>query len=174
MARPWAVPGTPELTHRIGGIEKQDETGNVNYEPDNHQKMTDLREEKIQRIACEIPPTEIHGEKQGDLLVVGWGGTEGTLTKAVIEAQNDGLKVSRIHLHYINPLPSDLEGILKNFKHVLVPEINSGQLSTVLRAKYLVDAKGFNRVRGLPLKVSEVYQEIKKTCAAALVYKFSF
>ena len=110
LARPWAAPGTAGLSHRIGGLEKQDQTGNVNYEPDNHQLMTDLRAEKIARIAAEIPPTEIHGEPQGDLLIVGWGGTEGTLTKAVMEAQNAGLSVSRIHLQHLNPLPPDLGG----------------------------------------------------------------
>jgi 2-oxoglutarate ferredoxin oxidoreductase subunit alpha len=162
LARPWALPGTPGLAHRVGGLEKQVDTGNVNYQPDNHQEMTRLREEKIARIAAEIPATEVHGEENGDLLVIGWGGTEGTLTKAALMAQAEGLSVSRIHLFHLNPLPSDLGDIISRFKNVLVPEINCGQLLSILRNKYLVDARGLNLVRGLPLKAEEVLDEIRK------------
>lgn len=160
LSRPWALPGTPGLRHRIGGLEKQDKTGNVNYTPDNHQLMTELRAEKIERIAQEIPPCEIDGEESGDILVLGWGGTKGTLTKAVLCAREQGLTVSRLHLHYLNPLPADLGEVLSRFKRVLVPEINSGQLRLLLRAKYLVDAVGLNLVRGLPLRVEEVLEAI--------------
>lgn len=160
LARTWALPGTPGLAHRIGGLEKQDITGNVNYAPENHQLMTELRAEKVERIAQEIPPCQIDGDNSGDVLVLGWGGTEGTLTKAVLRAREQGLSVSRLHLHYLNPLPPDLGQVLSRFNHVLVPEINTGQLRMLLRAKYLVDVIGLNLVRGLPLRVEEVLQTI--------------
>lgn len=161
LARPWAVPGTPGLMHRIGGLEKQDVTGNVSYDPDNHSKMTALRAEKIARIAEEIPPTAIDGPSTGELLLVGWGGTEGTLKEAQRACRETGVEVSRIHLHYLNPLPGDLEGILRGFRHVLIPEINSGQLRSLIRDRYLIDAKGYNAVRGQPLRASRVVEAIK-------------
>ena len=166
LARPWAVPGIPELMHRIGGLEKEDVTGNVNYEPDNHHKMIQLRQEKIDRIVAEIPPTEIHGAKSGDLLVIGWGGTEGTLRQAVTNSIEQGLSVSRIHLRYLNPLPPDLGKIISSFKRVLIPEINQGQLRSIIRDKFLVEAHGLNLVRGTPIKVSEAEDAIKKMLLA--------
>jgi len=160
LARPWVRPGTPGLEHRIGGLEKQDVTGNISYEPDNHDHMVRTRAEKVRRVAQEIPPTTIHGPATGDLLVVGWGGTYGAITAAVERAQAEGRSVASIHLRYLNPLPPDLGHILREYRKILVPEINSGQLVRVLRAEYLVDAVGFNRVRGLPLASDEIYEAI--------------
>src|SRR5216110_3295100 len=160
LSRPWVRPGTPGLEHRIGGIEKQDVTGNISYDPDNHDQMVKTRAEKVRRVAQEIPPTTINGAATGDLLVVGWGGTYGAITAAVERAQTEGRTVASIHLRYLNPLPPDLGHILREYRKVLVPEINSGQLVRVLRAEYLVDAVGFNRVRGLPLASEEILEAI--------------
>ncbi len=160
LARPWVRPGTPGLEHRIGGLEKQDVTGNISYDPDNHDHMVRIRAEKVRRVAQEIPPTTIHGPATGDVLVVGWGGTYGAITAAVERAQAAGLSVASVHLRYLNPLPPDLGQILREYRKVLVPEINSGQLVRVLRSEYLVDAVGFNRVRGLPLASEEILDAI--------------
>ena len=162
LARPWVRPGTPGLEHRIGGLEKQDVTGNVSYDPDNHDLMVRLRAEKVRRVAQEIPPTTINGPAGGDLLVVGWGGTYGTITAAVEDAQAAGKSVASIHLRHLNPLPPDLGQILRQYRRVLVPEINSGQLVRVLRAEYLVDAVGFNRVRGVPLATQDIVDAINQ------------
>ena len=160
LARPWVRPGTPGLEHRIGGIEKQDVTGNISYDPENHDHMVRTRAEKVRRVAQEIPPTSINGPATGDLLVVGWGSTYGSITAAVERAQADGKSVASIHLRHLNPLPPDLGHILREYRKVLVPEINSGQLVRILRAEYLVDAVGFNRVRGLPLMSDEIHDAI--------------
>jgi 2-oxoglutarate ferredoxin oxidoreductase subunit alpha len=162
LARPWVRPGTPGLEHRIGGLEKQDVTGNVSYDPDNHELMVKLRAEKVRRVAQEIPPTTINGPAAGDLLVVGWGGTYGAISAAVEEAQGAGRSVASVHLRHLNPLPPDLGQILRQYRRVLVPEINSGQLVRVLRAEYLVDAVGFNRVRGVPLATTELQDAINQ------------
>jgi 2-oxoglutarate ferredoxin oxidoreductase subunit alpha len=162
LARPWVRPGTPGLEHRIGGLEKQHVTGNVSYDPDNHELMVRLRAEKVRRVAQEIPPTSINGSAGGDLLVVGWGGTYGAITAAVEEVQMAGRSVASIHLRHLNPLPPDLGQILRQYHRVLVPEINSGQLVRVLRAEYLVDAVGFNRVRGVPLATQEIREAINQ------------
>jgi len=164
LARPWVRPGTPGLEHRIGGIEKQDVTGNISYDPENHDHMVRTRAEKVRRVAQEIPPTSIHGPATGDLLVVGWGGTYGAITAAVERAQGEGRSVASIHLRHLNPLPPDLGHILREYRRVLVPEINSGQLVRVLRAEYLVDAVGFNRVRGLPLASDDIHEAITQLC----------
>jgi 2-oxoglutarate ferredoxin oxidoreductase subunit alpha len=161
LARPWVRPGTPGLEHRIGGLEKQNVTGNVSYDPDNHETMVRLRAEKVRRVGQEIPPTTINGPAAGDLLVVGWGGTYGAITAAVEDAQQAGLSVASIHLRHLSPLPPDLGQILRQYRRVLVPEINSGQLVRVLRAEYLVDAVGFNRVRGVPLASTEILEAIQ-------------
>src|SRR5713101_5724301 len=166
LSRPWVRPGTPGLEHRIGGIEKQDVTGNISYEPDNHDHMVRTRAEKVRRVAQEIPPTTINGLPEGDVLVVGWGGTYGAITAAVEEAQTEGKSVAAVHLRYLNPLPPDLGHILRQYRRVLVPEINSGQLVRILRAEYLVDAVGFNRVRGLPLASQEIYEAINQLLEA--------
>ncbi len=166
LARPWVRPGTPGLEHRIGGIEKQDVTGNISYDPENHDHMVRTRAEKVRRVAQEIPPTMINGPETGDVLVVGWGGTYGAITAAVEEAQIEGKSVASIHLRHLNPLPPDLGQILRQYRRVLVPEINSGQLVRVLRAEYLVDAVGFNRVRGMPLASQEIVEAINQLLEA--------
>src|SRR5262252_94530 len=166
LARPWVRPGTPGLEHRIGGIEKQDVTGNISYDPENHDHMVRTRAEKVRRVAQEIPPTVINGPESGDVLVVGWGGTYGAITAAVEEAQIEGKSVASVHLRHLNPLPPDLGQILRQYRRVLVPEINSGQLVRVLRAEYLVDAVGFNRVRGMPLASQEILEAINQLLEA--------
>jgi 2-oxoglutarate ferredoxin oxidoreductase subunit alpha len=156
LSRPWVIPGTPGLEHRIGGLEKDYLTGNVSYAPTNHEQMIRVRARKVAGIAREIPPLEILGPPEGDLLVVGWGSTYGPITQAVRELNEAGRAVAHVHLRYLNPLPPDLGGILRRFRTVLVPEMNLGQLSRLLRAEYLVDAVGFNKVQGRPFKVSEL------------------
>jgi 2-oxoglutarate ferredoxin oxidoreductase subunit alpha len=166
LSRPWVRPGTPGLEHRIGGIEKQDVTGNISYDPDNHDHMVRTRAEKVRRVAQEIPPLSINGPATGEVLVVGWGGTYGAITAAVEEAQAEGKAVASVHLRHLNPLPPDLGHILRQYRRVLVPEINSGQLVRILRAEYLVDAVGFNRVRGLPLASQEIFEAINQLLEA--------
>jgi 2-oxoglutarate ferredoxin oxidoreductase subunit alpha len=161
LARPWVIPGTPGMEHRVGGLEKEHLTGNVSYEPANHQLMCELRRDKVLRIQQEIPPTEIFGADSGDLLVVGWGSTHGAITTAVEGAQQDGLSVASIHLRHLNPLPPDLGDILRRYDKVLVPEMNLGQLVRVLRAEFLIDAKAFNKVTGQPLGVAELRKAIE-------------
>lgn len=160
LSREWAIPGTPGLEHRIGGLEKQDGSGNINYEPENHEKMIRLRAEKVERVANDIPLAKVEGKEKGDLLVVGWGGTYGTIKTAVEKAQKQGKSVSHLHLKYINPLPKNLGEILYNFRTVLVPEINMGQLIKILRAKYLVPAIGLNKIQGLPFRSIEIEEKI--------------
>ena len=166
LARPWVRPGTPGLEHRIGGIEKEDVTGNISYDAENHDHMVRTRAEKVRRVAQEIPPTSINGPDSGEVLVVGWGGTYGAITAAVEEAQMEGKAVASIHIRHLNPLPPDLGQILRQYRRVLVPEINSGQLVRVLRAEYLVDAVGFNRVRGMPLASQEILEAINQLLEA--------
>ncbi len=166
LARPWAIPGTPGLEHRIGGLEKEAVTGNVSYDPRNHEYMVKMRAEKIKRIAEEIPPTEIEGDKKGDLLVVGWGSTHGAIKTAVENKQREGKSVSRIHLRYLNPLPNDLGDIFKNFKKILVPEVNMGQLAMILKAHYLVPVISLTKVQGLPFFASEIEEKIDEILGA--------
>jgi 2-oxoglutarate ferredoxin oxidoreductase subunit alpha len=161
LARPWAIPGTKGLEHRIGGLEKEDVTGNVSYDPVNHDKMVRLRAEKIARIAEDIPPVEVFGRDSGQVLVVGWGGTYGAITSAVETMQREGAAVSSIHLRHLNPFPKNLGDVLKRFKTVLVAELNLGQLCTLIRARYLVDAISVNKVQGRPFKVAEIAKAIK-------------
>jgi 2-oxoglutarate ferredoxin oxidoreductase subunit alpha len=162
LARPWAIPGTPGLEHRIGGLEKQNITGNVSYDPDNHMKMVELRAEKIARIANDIPELQVYGEPEGEVLVVGWGGTFGAINAAVEEVRARNLPVSSIHLRYMNPFPKNLPQILGRFEKVLVPELNLGQLSWLLRAKYLVPTISFCKVKGKPFKISEIINKIEE------------
>jgi 2-oxoglutarate ferredoxin oxidoreductase subunit alpha len=162
LARPWAVPGTPGLEHRIGGIEKQDVTGNINYEPSNHQHMTDTRAKKIENIALTIPDLEVEGPDDAELLVVGWGGTYGSITTAVERARRKGLKVAQVHFRYLNPMPKNTAAVLKRFKKILVPELNAGQLTWLLRAKYLAPAEALSKVQGKPFLVSEIETAIEK------------
>jgi 2-oxoglutarate ferredoxin oxidoreductase subunit alpha len=166
LSRPWVVPGTPGLEHRIGGLEKEYLSGNVSYAPANHEQMVRVRARKIAGIAAEIPPTEVHGALDGEVLVVGWGSTYGAITAAVQDLQQQGKSVSHIHLRYLNPLPGDLGDIIRRFKKVLVPEMNLGQLVKVLRAEYLVDAVGLNKIQGLPFKVSEITNRINRMLEA--------
>jgi len=166
LSRPWVVPGTPDLEHRIGGLEKEYLSGNVSYAPTNHEQMVRVRARKIAGIAAEIPPTQVHGALQGDLLVVGWGSTFGAISAAVKELQGQGQSVSQVHLRHLNPLPTDLGDIIGRFKKVLVPEMNLGQLIRVLRAEYLVDAVGLNKIQGLPFKVSEIITRITRMLEA--------
>jgi 2-oxoglutarate ferredoxin oxidoreductase subunit alpha len=161
LARPWAIPGTPGLEHRIGGIEKQHITGNVSYDPENHDFMVRLRAEKIQRMAQEIPPLEVFGERQGKVLVLGWGSTYGAITTAVEHLQEEGASVSSAHLRYLNPFPKNLGEVLSGFETVIVPELNMGQLATLIRAKFLVDAVSYSMVKGKPFKVSELITRIR-------------
>lgn len=162
LARPWAIPGTPDLEHRIGGLEKANIYGTVNYDPDNHNKMIHLRAEKIKNIENDIPLLEVDGDQEGDLLVIGWGGTYGAIKEAVTKSRALGYKVSQAHFQYVNPFPKNTEEVLKRFKKVLLPEINLGQLAKLLRSAYLVDVIQFNVVRGLPFKVSDIIEKIKE------------
>jgi 2-oxoglutarate ferredoxin oxidoreductase subunit alpha len=162
LARPWAIPGTPGLEHRIGGLEKEDGTGNVSYSPQNHERMVRLRAEKVARIAQELPPVEIDGPSEGPLLVVGWGGTFGAIASAVDEARARGLRVSRLHLRHLNPFPQNLGDALRGFRRILVPELNLGQLSRLLRAEFLVPAESLTKVQGQPFKVSEILARIEE------------
>lgn len=161
LARPWAIPGTPGLEHRIGGLEKADVYGSVSYDPDNHDKMVKLRTEKVRRIANDIPDLEVDGDDHGDLLVLGWGSTYGSIKDAVIKASKLGYRLSQAHLRYLHPMPKNTAQVLKNFKTVLVPEINLGQLAHVLRSEYLIPVEQLNVVRGLPLKVNDILEKIK-------------
>jgi 2-oxoglutarate/2-oxoacid ferredoxin oxidoreductase subunit alpha len=161
LARPWAIPGTPGLMHRIGGLEKQDGTGNVSYDPINHEHMVRTRAKKVALVADDIPLQKLDGSESGDLLVVSWGGTYGACATAVHKMQNAGKSVTHCHLRYLNPLPKNLGGILRSFKKVLVPELNMGQLRSILRAEYLVDAIGHNKVQGKPFSVGEIVEKIE-------------
>lgn len=163
LARPWAIPGTAGLEHRIGGLEKQNITGNVSYDPENHDLMVRLRAEKIARIANDIPDVEVLGEREGEVLVVGWGGTFGALTAAVEECRGRNLSVSSIHLRYLNPFPKNLGDVLARFEKILVPELNLGQLALLLRAKFLVPAISLTKVKGKPFKISEIIDKIEET-----------
>lgn len=160
LSRPWAIPGTPGLEHRIGGLEKSHIYGNVSYVPENHEFMINLRDQKIKNIVNDIPETVIRGEQEGDLLVLGWGSTYGAINEAVTRVMNRGLKVSQVHLRYINPLPKDLGDIFKKFRRILLPEINLGQLAFILRSHYLVDIIQYNKFQGLPFKASEIEEKI--------------
>jgi 2-oxoglutarate/2-oxoacid ferredoxin oxidoreductase subunit alpha len=160
LARPWAIPGTPGLEHRIGGLEKAHMTGNVSYDPANHDKMVHLRAEKIERIARDIPDIEVNGDDSGGLLVLGWGSTYGVITSAVNRARAQGKKVSAAHLRYLNPFPRNLGDVLSRYDRVLMPEVNLGQLRMLVRSKYLVDVEGLNKVSGRPFTISEVEEKI--------------
>ncbi|MGE3457367.1 MAG: 2-oxoacid:acceptor oxidoreductase subunit alpha [Kofleriaceae bacterium] len=160
LARAWVVPGTPGLEHRIGGIEKDALTGNISYAPDNHEKMTKLRAEKIARVAQDVGEMDMFGPESGDVLVIGWGGTYGSLRQAVQSLQAQGKKVSHAHLRWLSPLEPGLEKVIKNFKHVLVAELNMGQLATILRAKFLIDVTQLNKIQGQPFMVREVITAI--------------
>jgi 2-oxoglutarate ferredoxin oxidoreductase subunit alpha len=167
LARPWALPGTPGMEHRIGGLEKWEETGHVSYDPENHQKMVELRQEKVDIIARDLPPAKPFGKESGDLLVIGWGGTHGALRSAVETAQSEGMSVSHLHLRHLNPLPQNLGEILVKFQKVMIAELNLGQLANIIRAKFLVDAVGLNKVQGKPFTQTEVFNKITELVKGA-------
>jgi 2-oxoglutarate ferredoxin oxidoreductase subunit alpha len=163
LVRAWAVPGFAGLEHRVGGLEKQNITGNVSYDPENHQLMVKIRQQKIDNIADYIPEQEIdNGPEKGEVLVIGWGSTYGAIKSAVAELISEGHAVSHVHLRYVRPFPKNLGDIIKNFEKVIIPELNNGQLVKMIRDKYLVDAKGFNKIMGIPFTKTELIQEIKK------------
>ena len=161
LARPWIKPGTIGLEHRLGGLEKADKTGNVSYDPDNHQYMVKIRAEKVERVVQEIPPTVIYGDATGDTLIIGWGSTRGSIEAAVDACRKNGQKVGAIHLRYINPLPPDLPGIFGKFKRLIVPELNNGQLVRVLRDKYLLPFEPLNKIQGQPFRATEIVSYIE-------------
>ena len=160
LSRPWALPGTPGLEHRIGGLEKANITGNVSYDPENHEFMVRLRAQKVKNIENDIPELEVRGDKDAELLVIGWGGTHGAITEAVDRARDKGLKVARAHFRYLNPFPKNTGEVLKSYKKILCPELNLGQLSKILRNDFLVDIESFNKIQGIPFKSSEIENKI--------------
>ena len=160
LARPWAIPGTPGLMHRVGGLEKQDVTGNVNYTPENHARMGDLRADKVDGVARDYPSTEVMGDEDADVCIVGWGSTWAAIDSAMQRARRNGEKVAWVHIRNVFPLPNDLGDILRRYKRVIVPELNRGQLCNMLRAKYLVDARPLSKVAGLPFSAREIQHAI--------------
>jgi len=166
LARPWAVPGTPGLEHRIGGLEKQNVTGNISYEPENHQLMVKIRQEKVDKIAEYIPEQKLDsGPDKGRILVLGWGSTYGAIKSAVADLQAKGHAVSHAHLRYVRPFPKNLGDIIKNFDTVLIPEINNGQLIKIIRDVYFVDAKGYNKIMGVPITKTELVMKLEEMLA---------
>lgn len=161
LARPWAIPGTPELMHRLGGLEKEDGTGNVSYDPENHEHMVRTRAAKVAKVADRVGPQDVFGDSGGDVLVVSWGGTYGACHTAVRRCQEAGHRVSHAHLRYLNPLPADLGELLRSFRTVLVPELNTGQLRMLLRSEFLVDCVGINKIKGKPFGISELIESIE-------------
>jgi 2-oxoglutarate ferredoxin oxidoreductase subunit alpha len=160
LTRPWALPGTRDLQHIIGGLEKEDGTGHISYEAENHATMTRLRAEKVAGIATEIGELEVDDPDGADLLVLGWGSTYGSIVGAVNRLRRDGRKVATAHLRYLNPLPRNTGEVVRSFKTVLIPEMNTGQLRQIIRAEFLIDAIGFNKVDGLPIFAEELEDEI--------------
>jgi 2-oxoglutarate ferredoxin oxidoreductase subunit alpha len=165
LARPWAIPGTPGLEHRIGGLEKADVTGNVSYDPDNHHRMMTLRAAKVAGIAGDIPPLEVFGPESGELLILGWGSTYGAIRSAVEHLANEGRSVAHAHLRHLNPFPANTEAVLRSYRRVLIPEVNLGQLLLLVRAAYLIDAVGYDRVRGKPFRIAEIVEEAERLLA---------
>jgi 2-oxoglutarate/2-oxoacid ferredoxin oxidoreductase subunit alpha len=170
LARPWAVPGTAGLEHRIGGLEKENITGNVSYDPENHQLMVKLRQEKVDKIADNIPEQKIdNGPEKGDVLVLGWGSTYGVIKTAVEQLLNEGFSVAHAHLRYVRPFPKNLGEIISNYKTVVIPEINNGQLVKIIRDKYLVDAKAYNKIMGVPITKTELVEYLKQIVSREVV-----
>ncbi|OGO57614.1 MAG: 2-oxoglutarate ferredoxin oxidoreductase subunit alpha [Chloroflexi bacterium RBG_16_69_14] len=165
LARPWAIPGTPGLEHRIGGLEKADVIGNVSYDPDNHHRMQTLRAAKVAGIATDISPLEVYGPATGDLLILGWGSTYGAIRSAVERLTADGKSVAHAHLRHLNPFPANTEAVLRSYRRVLIPEVNLGQLLLLVRARYLIDAIGYDRVRGKPFRIAEILDEAERVLA---------
>lgn len=168
LARSWALPGTPNLMHRVGGLEKEDLTGNVSYDPDNHQKMVNLRAEKVERVANYIPEQIVEGNSEADLLIISWGGTYGSVHTAVTDMNESGQKLAHIHLQYINPMPKNVESIIKSYKKVLVCELNNGQMHNLLQGKYGVEMESYTKVQGKPFQVRELTGVFSKTLEGLL------
>jgi 2-oxoglutarate ferredoxin oxidoreductase subunit alpha len=162
LARPWVVPGTPGLEHRVGGLEKQDGSGNISYDPLNHETMVRLRAAKVDAVAADVPDAVPAGEPDGELLLVGWGSTCGAITAALRAQRAKGRRIGHVHLRHLNPLPRNLGEVISRYRRVLVPELNMGQLLWLLRAKYLVDAAGYPKVQGKPFKQSELESKIEE------------
>ena len=165
LARPWAVPGTAGLEHRIGGLEKADVTGNVSYDPDNHHQMQLYRQAKVAGIARDIPPLEVFGPERGDLLILGWGSTFGAIRSAAELLAADGAAVAHAHMRHLNPFPANTEAVLRSYRRVLIPEVNLGQLLMLVRARYLIDAVGYDKVRGKPFRIGEIVDEARRLLA---------
>ena len=161
LSRPWAIPGTPGLEHRIGGLEKANITGNVSYDPQNHEFMVRLRAQKVKNVENDIPELEVTGDKDAELLVIGWGGTYGAITEAINRARKKGIKVAQAHLRYINPLPKNTGDVLKKYKHILCPELNLGQLSKIIASEYATTVEPYNKIQGLPFRSSELETKIE-------------
>ena len=162
LARKWAIPGTPGLEHRIGGLEKADISGNVSYDPDNHHRMQLLRQAKVARIADDIPPLDVFGPDRGDLLILGWGSTYGAIRSAVERLQAQGRSVAHAHMRHLNPFPANTEKVLRSYRKVLLPEVNLGQLLLLIRGQFLIDVEGYNRVRGKPFTIAEIHAQAEK------------
>ena len=169
LARPWAIPGTPGLMHRLGGLEKEDGTGNINYTPENHERMVRLRAAKVAGIANDIPPAEVVGDADADLCVLGWGSTWAAIDAAVQRTRRRGIKVAWIHLTHLNPFPANLGELLQGFKRIVVPELNLGQLCRIVRADFLVDARPVTKVQGLPFTALEIETAIEQAVAELAV-----
>jgi 2-oxoglutarate ferredoxin oxidoreductase subunit alpha len=162
LARPWVIPGTPGLEHRVGGIEKQDVTGNISYDPENHDKMCRLRAEKVARIAKDVPELEVRGDADAKLLILGWGSTYGSITGATVRLREQGRKVASAHLRYLNPFPRNLGDVLARFERVMIPEMNLGQLAFLIQGRYLKKIDSFNKVQGRPFTEAEVVQRAEQ------------
>ena len=166
LVRPWAIPGTKGLAHRIGGLEKDFETGNVSYDPENHERMVKVRQAKVDKIADYIPKQEIDsGEETGEVLLLSWGSTYGSVKTATRDLMKEGKSVSHIHVRYLNPLPANLGDLIKRFDKVIVPEMNNGQFIKIIREKFLVDAIGLNKIKGLPFATQEIVAKVKEVLA---------
>jgi 2-oxoglutarate ferredoxin oxidoreductase subunit alpha len=167
LARKWAIPGTPGLEHRIGGLEKADITGNVSYDPDNHHRMQLLRQAKVARMADDIAPLEVFGPDRGDLLILGWGSTYGAIRSAVERLHGQGRSVAHAHLRHLNPFPANAEKVLRSYRRVLIPEVNLGQLLMLIRSQFLIDAEGYDRVRGKPFTIAEIVVQAQRILGLA-------
>jgi 2-oxoglutarate ferredoxin oxidoreductase subunit alpha len=174
LARVWAVPGQAGLEHRIGGLEKSGKTGDISYDPQNHHQMTMFRKERVERAVRDIPDLEVQGPKSGDLLVLGWGGTYGAITSACERARKQGKSVASAHLRYLNPFPGNLEQVLRSYDKVLIPELNTGQLSLLIRGKFLIDAVPFNKIAGQPFKITEIQGKIDELLGLSGPYELQF
>ncbi len=174
LARPWAVPGQKGMEHRIGGLEKSAATGDISYDPRNHHEMTLARKARVDGIVNDIPNLEVSGPVEGDLLVLGWGGTYGAIASATENARRRGLSVASAHLRYLNPFPGNLEQVLRSYKHVLIPELNTGQLSLLVRGKFVIDAVPFNKISGQPFKIAEIEGKIDEVLGRSGPYEIEF